>query len=95
MDRVIGHEVGALVRVEHRVIFACELAWNQGVGAGGSSTGERYGLSSRERAPLGKASVKVPPMPIASPTDFICVRERLVRARELLEGEAWELDPAT
>ena len=31
------------------------------------------GSSSREPKPLRKASVKVRPMPIASPTDFICV----------------------
>ena len=52
-------------------------AWNQGwTPSGRSSEGQGVwapASSSRERLAFRKASLNVRPMPIASPTDFICV----------------------
>jgi hypothetical protein len=48
--------------------------------------------SSSERTPFMNASLKVRPIAIASPTDFICVVSVPVGLRELLEVPARDLD---
>ena len=87
-----------LVRVERKALVArSSSARNHGCTPSGRSSSVAHGVaapasSSRERIAFRNASVNVRPIPIASPTDFICVPERLVGARELLEREARELD---
>ena len=86
VDAAVDRRAGALL-----LALALDVRRARARTTGGGSPGSSRAAASRPRSALTNASRKVRPMPIVSPTDFICVPSRRVGARELLEREARDL----